>query len=151
MLLIATTSFTSDETGVVDTSSPGGADLPGDPEASSRPASWPLDYIALLPTSLFPNMTTLADEFAFADPTDASRPTVRWRTLTGGRCRLDRYYGITPYAQIPALVADPLAKDPAPHSDVVPGMSASAGRNVGVDPIRVRVQVPAADLCATQE
>jgi TetR/AcrR family tetracycline transcriptional repressor len=60
LLLIATVNgFTMDETGVGDASTP-----VTDPEA----ASMARDYIASLPADLFPTMTGLAGEFAFADP-----------------------------------------------------------------------------------
>jgi len=60
LLLIATVNgFTMDETGVGDASTP-----ITDPDAGDMAR----DYIASLPAGLFPNMTGLADEFAFADP-----------------------------------------------------------------------------------
>jgi AcrR family transcriptional regulator len=60
LLLIATVNgFTMDETGVGDASTP-----ITDPDAGDMAR----DYIASLPASLFPTMTELADEFAFADP-----------------------------------------------------------------------------------
>jgi AcrR family transcriptional regulator len=60
LLLIATVNgFTMDETGVGDASTP-----VTDPDA----ASMARDYIASLPANLFPTLTGLADEFAFADP-----------------------------------------------------------------------------------
>jgi AcrR family transcriptional regulator len=68
LLLIATVNgFTIDETGVEDTPSPNGA-RPGDSESLQQAATMARDYIASLPANLFPNMTTLADEFALADP-----------------------------------------------------------------------------------
>jgi hypothetical protein len=48
-----------DETGVGDASTP-----ITDPDAGDMAR----EYIASLPAGLFPNMTGLADEFAFADP-----------------------------------------------------------------------------------
>lgn len=69
LLLIATINgFTLDETGVEDTSDPTAAVPPGDPAALQQAADMARDYIASLPATLFPNMTALADEFAFADP-----------------------------------------------------------------------------------
>jgi AcrR family transcriptional regulator len=66
LLLIATVNgFTMDETGVED--GPGGASL-GDQAALQQAADMARDYIASLPAELFPNMTALAGEFAFADP-----------------------------------------------------------------------------------
>ncbi len=76
LLLIATINgFTIDETGVED--SPGGGGdggsgaggaLPSDAEQRQQMADMARDYIASLPAGLFPIMTTLANEFAFADP-----------------------------------------------------------------------------------
>jgi AcrR family transcriptional regulator len=75
LLLISTVNgFTVDETGVDD-----GADLekedgaadrtaPADPASRQEAADLARDYIASLPTAIFPNMVDLADEFAFADP-----------------------------------------------------------------------------------
>ena len=66
LLLIATVNgFTLDETGVDDAaeSSP-----PSDPAALQQAADMARDYIASLPAAMFPNMTALAGEFAFADP-----------------------------------------------------------------------------------
>jgi len=69
LLLIATINgFTIDETGVEDTPSASRAELPGDPESLEQAATMARDYIASLPANVFPNMTTLADEFALADP-----------------------------------------------------------------------------------
>jgi AcrR family transcriptional regulator len=68
LLLIATINgFTIDETGVDDRpadDSPG----PIDPDDLQQVANMARDYIATLPAALFPNMTALADEFAFASP-----------------------------------------------------------------------------------
>ena len=64
LLLIATVNgFTVDETGVEDG---GGPDR--DPAHLQEAADMARDYIASLPASLFPNMTSLASEFALADP-----------------------------------------------------------------------------------
>ena len=69
LLLIATVNgFTIDETGVEDTPSPGGSSLPSNAENQQQVANMARDYIASLPPDRFPTMTTLADEFAFADP-----------------------------------------------------------------------------------
>jgi AcrR family transcriptional regulator len=68
LLLIATINgFTIDETGVEDAPGDGTAQ-PGDPEQNQQMADMARDYIASLPASMFPTMTTLAGEFAFADP-----------------------------------------------------------------------------------
>lgn len=68
LLLIATVNgFTIDETGVDDGPEPTGA-LSLDPDALQQVANMARDYIASLPAAQFPNMTALADEFAFADP-----------------------------------------------------------------------------------
>jgi TetR/AcrR family transcriptional regulator, tetracycline repressor protein len=68
LLLIATINgFTIDETGVDDRpvdDSP----LPIDPEDLQQVANMARDYIAALPAAQFPNMTALADEFAFSSP-----------------------------------------------------------------------------------
>jgi TetR/AcrR family transcriptional regulator, tetracycline repressor protein len=65
LLLIATVNgFTIDETGVDD----GAADRPVDPADLQQVANMARDYIASLPAAQFPNMTALADEFAFSDP-----------------------------------------------------------------------------------
>jgi AcrR family transcriptional regulator len=68
LLLIATVNgFTVDETGVEDGADPGGI-VPHDDQASlQQAANMARDYIASLPTGSFPNMVSLADEFAFAD------------------------------------------------------------------------------------
>ena len=73
LLLIATVNgFTIDETGVDD--APGPSDGPGpsggatrDPGDVQQAADMARDYIASLPADRFPNLTALADEFAFAD------------------------------------------------------------------------------------
>jgi AcrR family transcriptional regulator len=65
LLLIATVNgFTIDETGVEDTPGP----VPTDQEDHQQAADMARDYVASLPPDRFPTMTTLADEFAFADP-----------------------------------------------------------------------------------
>jgi AcrR family transcriptional regulator len=70
LLLIATINgFTIDETGVEDGPEPTGA-LSLDPDALQQVANQARDYIAALPAEVFPNMTTLADEFALADPSE---------------------------------------------------------------------------------
>ncbi len=69
LLLIATINgFTIDETGVDDSAH--AADVPAnrDPETMQQTANMARDYIASLPSALFPTMTDLADEFALADP-----------------------------------------------------------------------------------
>ena len=64
LLLIDTVNgFTLDETGVEDGGTP---QLP--PEELQKVADMARDYIASLPADSFPNMTSLADEFALADP-----------------------------------------------------------------------------------
>lgn len=69
LLLIATINgFTIDETGVDDTPRADDSPLPIDPEDLQQVADMARDYIAALPASLFPNMTALADEFAFSNP-----------------------------------------------------------------------------------
>jgi AcrR family transcriptional regulator len=70
LLLISTVNgFTVDETGVDDDSTPGpdGGARPSDPASRQEAADMARDYVASLPTGQFPNMTGLADEFAFAD------------------------------------------------------------------------------------
>jgi hypothetical protein len=70
LLLIATVNgFTVDETGVQDPdeADAGGA-WPADPASMQEMANQVRDYIASLPAGQFPNMVSLADEFAFADP-----------------------------------------------------------------------------------
>ena len=66
LLLIATVNgFTVDETGVED-----GADASApqrDPASLKETGNMVRDYIASLPGDVFPQMTSLADEFAFAD------------------------------------------------------------------------------------
>ena len=69
LLLIATVNgFTVDETGVEDGAGPDGDAPPGDLAARQQAADMARDYIASLPAGLFPTMTSLADEFALADP-----------------------------------------------------------------------------------
>ena len=64
LVLIATVNgFTVDETGVEDSGAPD-----RDPAHLAEAAEMARDYIASLPTNLFPNMTSLASEFALADP-----------------------------------------------------------------------------------
>jgi AcrR family transcriptional regulator len=68
LLLIATINgFTIDETGV-DDGAAADSPLPIDPAELQQVADMARDYIASLPAEAFPNMTTLADEFAFSDP-----------------------------------------------------------------------------------
>jgi AcrR family transcriptional regulator len=66
LLLIATVNgFTVDETGVED-----GTDASAprtDPASHQEAANMARDYIASLPADVFPQMTSLADEFAFSD------------------------------------------------------------------------------------
>jgi AcrR family transcriptional regulator len=69
LLLIATVNgFTIDETGVDDSAGPAASAPPTDPGTRQQAADMARDYIASLPAGAFPNMTALADEFAFADP-----------------------------------------------------------------------------------
>ncbi len=69
LLLIATVNgFTIDETGVGDRPDDVEKPLPIDPEDLQQVANMARDYIASLPAGLFPNMTALADEFAFSNP-----------------------------------------------------------------------------------
>jgi AcrR family transcriptional regulator len=64
LLLMSTVNgFTVDETGVEDSGA-----LDRDPAVLQQAADMARDYIASLPAGLFPNMTTLAGEFALADP-----------------------------------------------------------------------------------
>src|SRR5579862_1575966 len=69
LLLIATINgFTIDETGVDDGAAASDSPLPIDPEDLQQVANMARDYVAALPATLFPNMTALADEFAFSSP-----------------------------------------------------------------------------------
>jgi hypothetical protein len=69
LLLIATINgLTVDETGLEDSAEPTGHALPRDPDIRQQAADMARDYIVSLPAEAFPNMTALADEFAFADP-----------------------------------------------------------------------------------
>jgi AcrR family transcriptional regulator len=71
LLLIATVNgFTVDETGMDDgdAGEQEGAYEPGDQASMQQAADMARDYIASLPAGLFPNMTSLAGEFALADP-----------------------------------------------------------------------------------
>jgi AcrR family transcriptional regulator len=65
LLVSAVNGFTIDETGVED--SPNVIDLPRDGETRQHSAEMARDYLAALPPSQFPNMTSLASEFALAD------------------------------------------------------------------------------------
>ena len=66
-LLVSTVNgFTIDETGIDD--SPNPTDLPRDADSRQQASEMARDYIASLPAAQFPNMTSLADEFAFSDP-----------------------------------------------------------------------------------
>jgi AcrR family transcriptional regulator len=71
LLLIATVNgFTIDETGMEEPADPadsGGVVQPGDAANVQQAADMARDYIASLPGELFPTITSLADEFAFAD------------------------------------------------------------------------------------
>jgi AcrR family transcriptional regulator len=68
LLLIATVNgFTVDETGVEDGAESGGMAPHGDPASLQQAANMARDYIVSLPAGSFPNMVSLADEFAFAD------------------------------------------------------------------------------------
>ena len=62
-LITTVNGFTVDETGVEDGGAPD-----RDPAHLAEAADMARDYIASLPTSLFPIMTSLASEFALADP-----------------------------------------------------------------------------------
>jgi AcrR family transcriptional regulator len=62
-LITTVNGFTVDETGVEDSGAPD-----RDPAHLAEAAEMARDYIASLPTNLFPNMTSLASEFALADP-----------------------------------------------------------------------------------
>jgi len=69
LLLIATINgFTIDETGVDDGPAAADSPLPIDPADLQQVADMARDYVASLPAAMFPNMTALADEFAFSDP-----------------------------------------------------------------------------------
>ena len=69
LLLIATINgFTIDETGVDDGAAASDSPGPIDRADLQQVANMARDYIAALPAALFPNMTALADEFAFASP-----------------------------------------------------------------------------------
>jgi AcrR family transcriptional regulator len=69
LLLIATINgFTIDETGVDDDGPDPGGILASNADDLQQVADMARDYIASLPAALFPNMTTLADEFALSDP-----------------------------------------------------------------------------------
>ncbi len=69
LLLIATINgFTIDETGVGDDGPDPGGILASNAGDLQQVADMARDYIASLPAALFPNMTTLADEFALSDP-----------------------------------------------------------------------------------
>jgi hypothetical protein len=71
LLLIATVNgFTIDETGVDGAPDPSATIPLRDPETLQQFANMARDHIASLPAPQFPNMTVLADEFAFADPTE---------------------------------------------------------------------------------
>ncbi|MGH3172934.1 MAG: TetR/AcrR family transcriptional regulator C-terminal domain-containing protein, partial [Streptosporangiaceae bacterium] len=62
-LITTVNGFTVDETGVEDSGAPD-----RDPAHLAEAAEMARDYVASLPASLFPNMTSLASEFALADP-----------------------------------------------------------------------------------
>ena len=71
LLLIATVNgFTIDETGVDDSPAAADSPLPIDPDDLQQVANMARDYVASLPAEAFPNMTALADEFAFSDPAE---------------------------------------------------------------------------------
>jgi AcrR family transcriptional regulator len=72
LLIAAVNGFTLDETGVEDSadedpSGGGGGGPLTDPGRLQEAANMARDYIASLPAGQFPNMVSLADEFAFAD------------------------------------------------------------------------------------
>jgi AcrR family transcriptional regulator len=70
LLIAAVNGFTLDETGVEDSAdeNPDGGGGPlTDPARLQEAANMARDYIASLPAGQFPNMVSLADEFAFAD------------------------------------------------------------------------------------
>jgi len=69
LLLIATINgFTIDETGVDDGPDSRAGSMSLDLADRQQVADMARDYIASLPAAAFPNMTALADEFAFSDP-----------------------------------------------------------------------------------
>jgi AcrR family transcriptional regulator len=69
LLLIATVNgFTIDETGVDDGAAGADSPLPIDAADLQQVADMARDYVASLPPAAFPNMTALADEFAFSNP-----------------------------------------------------------------------------------
>jgi hypothetical protein len=68
LLIAAVNGFTIDETGVDDSADPAASAPLTDPDTRQQAADMARDYIASLPATQFPNMTALADEFAFADP-----------------------------------------------------------------------------------
>jgi len=69
LLLIATVNgFTIDETGVDDSAAAADTPRPIDPTDLQQVADMARDYVASLPATQFPNMTALADEFAFSNP-----------------------------------------------------------------------------------
>ena len=71
LLLSATVhGFTIDETGVDDSPAAADSPLPIDPDDLQQVANMARDYVASLPAEAFPNMTALADEFAFSDPAE---------------------------------------------------------------------------------
>jgi AcrR family transcriptional regulator len=71
LLLFATVNgFTIDETGVDDSPDSGQGPLLRGSQDLQQVANMARDYIASLPAAQFPNMTALADEFAFADPNE---------------------------------------------------------------------------------
>ena len=71
LLLIATVNgFTIDETGVDDSADSSQGPLLRGSQDLQQAANQARDYIASLPAAQFPNMTALADEFAFADPNE---------------------------------------------------------------------------------
>src|SRR5215467_2519806 len=70
LLIAAVNGFTLDETGVEDSGDEnpgGGGDALTDPARLQEAANMARDYIASLPAGQFPNMVSLAGEFAFAD------------------------------------------------------------------------------------
>jgi AcrR family transcriptional regulator len=70
LLLISTVNgFTVDETGMENAGEADSGDAPAaGPAGLQEMANQVRDYIAALPAGQFPNMVSLADEFAFADP-----------------------------------------------------------------------------------
>jgi AcrR family transcriptional regulator len=128
LLLIATVNgFTVDETGVEDRAGPDGPPL-GDLAARQQAADMARDYAASLPAELFPTMTSLADEFALADPDE--RFEILLDIFVDGLARR----AATEAQQDEARGGDGLQQRPAPGphpargGDGRPGRAGRAGR-----------------------